>query len=447
MQSSHHAPSESSGSAQRLLVRLRSYPGQFSRSFWTFFAAAFFFDFGFGLFFFLFNLYLTDLHFDERILGILTGALTLGNVVGTIPITILVLRFGLQRLLLFCFVAAPLICILRTFVLWTPAQIGLSFLSGIAMSSWPICFSPTIAKLTNEQNRVSGFSVTFATGIGLGTLAGLAGGYLPEFLQRSGHAGALIGSMRTVLQLACVVALLGAWPISRLRLGAPERAEHQRVRIFHPFLIWFLPPFVVWNIVTGSFPPFAAVYLQQHLGIALRHVGAIFSASQLLQFASVLLAPLLYKRVGRIAGIGFAQASTAVALVCMAWTHSQSLAIAYFLTFNAMQWMTGPGIYSFLMDNIPERERSTASAIQNMSGAICQAATAAITGGCIVRFGYSNVLLGNAGAALVASLLFVVLLGYATRKPVPLESITTPLSGGPLSNSPANIRPAVCPSK
>jgi sugar phosphate permease len=97
-----------------------------------------------------------------------------------------------------------------------------------------------------------------------------------------------------------------------------------------------------------------------------------------------------------------------------------------------MQWMTGPGIYSFLMDHIPDEERSTASAIQNMSGAICQAATAAITGSCIVRFGYANVLFGNAGAALLASMLFILLLGYATRRPVRIASPDPQMSGSAL---------------
>ena len=410
-----------------LVAKLSAFRKRFGRGFWLFFSAAFLYDFGFGLFFFLFNLYLTDLHFNEKILGILTGTLTLGNVVGTIPVTMLVRRFGLQRLLLVCFIAAPLICILRTFILWTPAQIGLAFLTGMAMSSWPICFSPTIAKLTDERNRITGFSMTFATGIGLGTLAGLAGGYLPEWLQRSGHADALVGSMRTVLQLACVVALLGAWPIFKLQLGRPEATEKRRIRIFNPFLIWFLPPFVIWNIATGSFPPFAAVYLQQHLGIGLPHVGVVFSIAQLLQFTSVLLSPLLYRRWGRMVGVGLAQACTAIALVCMAWTHSGSFAIAYYFVYSGAQWMTGPGIYSFLMDNIPEEERSTASAIQNFSGAICQAATAAITGLCIVRFGYDNVLLGNAAAAILASVLFVFLLGGAAAKKPTMVQVSNSL--------------------
>ena len=115
-----------------VIAVVRSFALQFNPSFWKFFAAAFFFDFGFGLFFFLFNLYLTDLHFNEKSLGLITGALTLGNVAGTVPVIILVRRFGLQKLILFCFSAAPLTCVLRTFMLWPAAQIGLAFLTGVA---------------------------------------------------------------------------------------------------------------------------------------------------------------------------------------------------------------------------------------------------------------------------------------------------------------------------
>ena len=41
-----------------------------SRGFWIFFTVAFFFDFGFAVYFFLFNLYLLDLHFNERVIGL-----------------------------------------------------------------------------------------------------------------------------------------------------------------------------------------------------------------------------------------------------------------------------------------------------------------------------------------------------------------------------------------
>jgi predicted MFS family arabinose efflux permease len=99
--------------------------------------------------------------------------------------------------------------------------------------------------------------------------------------------------------------------------------------------------------------------------------------------------------------------------------------------------MTGPGIYSFLMDNIPVEERSTASAIQNLSGALCQAATAAATGACIVRFGYADVLLGNAAVAVLASILFVLLLRHATRRS-PSYSLDTQVAGANLVSAPVS---------
>jgi len=83
------------------------------------------------------------------------------------------------------------------------------------------------------------------------------------------------------------------------------------------------------------------------------------------------------------------------------------LSVACFLAFNAAQWLCSPGIYSYLMEHIPEDERSTASAVQNISGALCQAGTAALTGSCIVQFGYPAVIAGNAVIALLAALLFL----------------------------------------
>ncbi len=65
------------------------------RGFWVFFAVAFFFDLGFAVYFFLFNLYLLDLHFNERSIGLVGGALTLGSVVGTLPAGWLVRKLGL----------------------------------------------------------------------------------------------------------------------------------------------------------------------------------------------------------------------------------------------------------------------------------------------------------------------------------------------------------------
>jgi len=379
--------------------------------FWAFFAAAFFLDFGVGLYFFLFNLFLADLHFNEKAIGLITGALTLGNVAGTIPVSMMARRFGLQRMLLFCFIAAPVLCVIRTLVMNMPAHLALAFLTGVALSCWPVCFSPVVARLTSEDNRVSAFSIVFATGIGSGTLAGVVGGYLPDLIRATGGTSHVVDDLRIVLIVACGTVLFGIWPIVKLQLGPPEAAIKRSFRLIHPFLFRFLPPFALWSLVTGSFTPFAAIYLQQHLGIPLGRVGLIFSASQLTQFSAVLLAPLLYRRFGTIAGIMLTQLATGAAVFALGQTHDSSVAVACYLSYSGLQFMSGPGIYSLLMSRLPDGERSTASAVQNIVGALSQAAAAVVTGSLLVRYGYPKVLAGNGGVALAAALLLYLLLG------------------------------------
>ena len=393
-----------------------SLASRFSADYWNFFFAAFCMDLGFGLFVFLFNLYLTDLHFDERFIGHVLACFTLGNVAGTIPAMIAARKYGLRPLLLLAFGAVPGLAVLRLLFLSMPAQFMLAFLTGAALCGWPICFSPAVAQLTDEENRAAGFSIAFATGIGLGTVAGIAGGYLPDVLHASPLHLSVVGGIRAVLMMSCVIVALGLGPMSRLSLQQGVPSSDVRPRLVHPYLYRFMPAFLLWNVVTGSFPLFGAVYLQNFLGLPLERLGGIFAASQLMQFIAVLGTPLLFRRTGIGSGVSLAQVATAVLLVSLAGTRFVPAAVCLYVLYFAAQFLCGPGIYQLLMEQIPEAERSSASAIQNLGGALCQAGTAAISGTCIVVYGYRTVIIGNAGVAVVASFLFAWLGFHARRK-------------------------------
>jgi MFS family permease len=398
-------PSPVGGS--RLAARLRSWfrIETLGRQFWIFFLAAVFFDFGIGLYFFLFNLFLLNMHFDERGMGMIGASLTLGNVLGTIPVGMLARRFGLRKLLLFCFIAVPIVSIFRTTTLWMPAQIGLAFLAGVALSSWPVCFAPTIASLTTENNRVFAFSISFATGIGTGTLAGLAGGFLPRVLEQHHAVSQPSDGMRLMLIAASLLATIGIWPITILKLRDPGEPERARSSIFHPYLRRFLPAFAVWSIVAGSFIPFAPVFFQKNLGMSLEHVGEIFSASQLAQFCAVLIAPLLYRRAGPVVGIVIAQVLSGGLIIALGCSYGGTTAVVCYLAYTAVQFTAGPGFYGTLMSRVPEANRSSASAVQNIVGALAGAGSAAMTGIIVVRFGYGVIFNADALLAGLAALL------------------------------------------
>jgi hypothetical protein len=77
---------------------------------------------------------------------------------------------------------------------------------------------------------------------------------------------------------------------------------------------------------------------------------------------------------------------------------------AIYPVYMATRFMNEPGIYSLLMDQVPPGERSSACTFF-VSNA-CQAMASAAMGAAMVRFGYSAALLGIAGSAVAAPLLF-----------------------------------------
>jgi hypothetical protein len=194
------------------------------------------------------------------------------------------------------------------------------------------------------------------------------------------------------------------WPILHLRLGAPKQEERRPSLKVHPYLFRFLPVFAVWSFVTGVFVPFAPIFFNKRLGLPLQSVGAIFSATQMVQAFIVLVTPLLYRKAGVMAGILCAQVVTCAAIIALYFGHSVHFLVGAYLVFTAAQFGASPGFYNLIMSRVPEAERSSASAAQNLTGSLVQAGSAAFAGWLIVRQGYSSLFAVNTGFAVIAVL-------------------------------------------
>jgi len=391
-----------------------------SHGYWVFFNAAFFYDTGFALYWFLFNLYLLDFHFNERAIGLVNGALTLGLLVGTLPTGALGRRFGPRPVLLFCFTVAPLLNALRVLWVWEPAQIVLAFLAGISMCSWTVTFLPAVSALTTAQNRTAAISLIFSIGVGSSALGGALCGYLPQLLIGAGVDLQPFAIKRLILLASCTIAAIGFFPVLRLRMPRvaddPESEQQPRSRAWFrgfqlsPFLWRFLFCMALWSAILAAFTPFANVYLSRDLHIPLAHIGLIFSVAQLLQLGSGLLVPIVLRRLGMLNGIFATQLAAAMMLATMAGVRHQPLAIAFYLAFAAFQWMSSPGLYSLLMNETPEAERSTAAASTMFVNSLASAAATAGAGVLFTQYGYTRVLLALAVSAGAAALVCRLLL-------------------------------------
>jgi MFS family permease len=386
----------------------------FSRDFWTYFCAVFFFDAGFCIYFFLFNLYLLDLHFNEQAMGLIGGATTLGSVLSTLPAGLLIKRTGVRPMLIFCYVAAPLVCAARALWMWHPAQFAMAFFSGAVLSVSGVCYLTTVARLTNEKNRTAAFSLVLSASLGTSALGGIVCGYLPKWLAQSGHSMQAANVKRLILVLSCGIALLGIFPILRLRVpsdvsGDGEKEGEDLPRFWKwrpsPFLIRYLPLMSLWSLVLASFSPFANVYLSSRMHVPMVRIGLIFSVAQIVQLCTGLVTPLVFRWMGMLRGIMLIQISTGVILGLLAFARNARWAVPLYLLFSAVQWMSSPGLYNLLMSQTPDHERSTAAAMTLFCGALVSSMATAGSGALFTRIGYPPVLLGIAVLAIATALL------------------------------------------
>jgi MFS family permease len=398
-----------------------------SRGYWVFFSVAFFFDAGISIYFFLFNLYLLDHGFNERAMGWIGGTFTLGVLTGTLPAGALARKFGLRPLLIVLFITAPAFNAARALWVWEPAQIGLAFCTGLAMSSWGTCFLSAVARLTTEKNRPSGFTLIFSVSLGTSMLGGIVCGYLRQWLVHAGIALQPMEVKRLILLFSCLVTMMAMIPALRLRMpphpevNQSDAEPRQKMSLFpwrlDPFLLRFLPIMALWSAVLTAFTPYANIYLVRDLHITMTRIGLIFTAVQLVQFCMGLSAPLLFRKLGLLNGIVATQIAAALILTILAGTHNAGLAVTLYMTFSAALWVSAPGLYSMLMNETPDGERSSAASMTMFSNSLTGSASTATAGVLFTRFGYPPVMLGIAALALGVSLLFRLFVHPRQRPP------------------------------
>jgi len=404
---------------------------QLGRDYWIFFTAAFFFDFGFAVYVFLFNLFLLDAHFNERTIGLIGSAGMIGSVAGTLPVGLLARKYGLRPVLMVCFTAAPTLGVLRLFLMTQSAQICVGFMFGLSMSLWAVCFLPAIARTTTEANRQSAFSLITSAAIGTAMLGGIVCAYVPEWLQRSGYTMQPVDAKRLMLCVSCIIALTGLFAVLRMKRSDTSVAEVLETASLtpivrwrwkpDPFLLRFLPAMALWTVVVTSFNPFANIYLSKVLHIPFVRIGFIFSTAQMIQLITGLLTPLVFRLMGLINGVIATQMAAALLIGCLAGVHNPQVSVIFYLVFSAVQWMAAPGMYNLLMSRVSDSERTTAASATMFCNAIVGAVTSAATGTLFAKFGYPPIMVAIAAIAVLSGIATKALIGrHVTCEPTTL---------------------------
>ncbi|MEO8657526.1 MAG: MFS transporter [Bryobacteraceae bacterium] len=361
------------------------------------------FELGLFVFLLLYNLHLLDNGLHEGALGAIAGAMTTGSLAAALPAGYLAGRWRPNVVLAGAFLTLAGVSVARVMVRDQTMLVGLAFCAGCLLSLWTVAFAPAISALTTERSRATAFSLFVATGIGLGVVGGALAGQLPGWFARHG----IEHSRQAALLVGCGLIAASALPVLRLRI--PPRAREEKAYPRSPFVYRYLAIFALWNIATGSFNPFFNAYFAQHLHMPVERIGWIFSVSQLMQVVAILAAPAALRRFGLVKGISGMQALTALAMLALAFS-TPGMAAAAYVAYMAIQYMSEPGMFTLLMNQVPPGERSGASALNLFVMYGGQALAAAAAGLMVAKFGYSLPLTIAAAIALSAAICFALLL-------------------------------------
>lgn len=388
---------------------------------WSFLGTSFLFDSGMFIFFLLYNLYLLDLGFREDFLGWTATAVALGNILGSLPAGVFAHRVGLRKAMLACLLAVAMISSFRAIATSSFWLLAFASIGGVSLSLWAVVVPPVISQVTNNENRALGFSVVFAAGIGFGVIGGLAGGYLPKLLTFLSFTHDAASAKRAALLFACGVSVLAIWPASRLRLhtvATPMRNHYPRNR----FVLRFFPALAIWSFATGVFEPFFNAYFSRRLHMSVEHIGQVFAVAQLTQVLAILVAPLVFRQFGLIAGVAYTQCACGLCLFWLALGGNGLVSAVAYAGYSAFDWMSDPGMYTLLMTKVHEGERAGASALNVLVVAGARALAAAVGGVAFTKFGYPLVMTVTAIAIFLAGCVFRVLLtGESLQQSNPIE--------------------------
>jgi MFS family permease len=346
-----------------------------------------------------------------------------GSVAGSIPAAVAIEWLGLRGSMLACLTIIPGMAAIMAAGLPAPVLLGCAFLYGLISVMWAVLLSPAVAALTTERNRGAGFSIICSSGIGIGILGSSVGGRLPGWMASLAPHSSTVVQYRSALWIGCLMVLTGLAPALRLRARKALSGVRETKRLRRPprSILYFLVAVAVWNLGTGAFNPFFTAFFER-MHMPVTRIGLVFSLSQLGQALAILAAPLVFRATGLIRGISRMQLLSAVALACIAASGGQVTAAFAYGAYMVLQNMSEPGMFTYLMESVPESERSGVSALNFLVASSTQAVAAVISGVLLRRLGYPTVLVLAAVVCAIAGILIRSLAAKPSSMPLAAEA-------------------------
>ena len=360
-----------------------------SRDGWLLFAARATRMFSYGFLSVILVLYLVDLGFSEKRIGLLLTLTLIGDTLISLWITTHADRIGRKTMLiagaaLMTAAGVPFALSGDFTVLLVAATFGVISPSGNEVGPFLAIEQASLSQILADARRTSVFAYYNLSGSFSTALGALAGGWIVQILQGAGmgsiasyrvliHAYAVIGLL-LILLFSLISGSIEVPPSATIpgRFGL-QKSRNVVLKLAALFsLDAFAGGFVIQSLV--------AYWFHIRYGVSPGVLGSIFFVANVLAGFSALYAVPIAKRFGLINTMVFTHIPSNVLLILVPLMPNLSLAIAVLLLRFSISQMDVPTRQSYTMSVVSPEERSAAAGVTGIARTTGAAMSPALAG-------------------------------------------------------------------
>jgi MFS family permease len=347
--------------------------------------------FAYGLLSVVLVLYLSELGFNEIVIGGLLSLTLIGDSVISLVMTTTADRFGRRRMLIF---GASLMLFAGTLFAFTTslplllmaAIVGVVSPSGHEVGPFLAVEQAALSQTLPDNRRTSIFGWYNLAGSLATALGALTGGGLSGILQRLGTTP--VNSYRAVVLAYAAMGVILVLMFIRLSsvieaptpnsapLQIPFGLHRSRGIVFKLCSLFgldaFAGGFVIQSIV--------AYWFHIRFGVEPTTLGAIFFGANILAAISALVAARIAARIGLVNTMVFTHLPSNILLILVPLMPNLSLAIGVFLLRFSISQMDVPTRQSYTMAVVASDERSAAAGVTGIARTIGASLSPALAG-------------------------------------------------------------------
>ncbi|MEH7524101.1 MFS transporter [Bacillus sp. JJ1503] len=372
---------------------------------------------GFGIFMVIYNFYIRELGFTERLNGQVISMTALATALILVPAGIMSDRMGRKKAMLFGATATGIVLLFRGVIEIQSLLLLFAFLTGITSAFLQVSLIPWLAENSKSEQRVHLFSMHFAVMTGANVIGNLSGGILTDLFS---FFTTSLTSIRITLIIGGIFFLIGVLPITRFKETSSSTAKIQEKQTTYKKKFYKSDGFkmiglfaiaqLLIGIGAGLVIPYLNLYFADRFSASNSAIGFIISMGQAATAVAMIIGPIVVRKVGEVKAVVILQLMSLPFLLLTAYTENLLLAALGFLFRQALMNAGNPIQMSLMMSKVGDSYKGLANSVNQMVFNLGWATMGPVSTGIVIKYGsywgYALVFSITASLYLVGSIYF-----------------------------------------